>query len=91
MSQTDLSTIADKYRENKRKIEVLEKENDALRKLMIDELDNACQDTIIVGSNKISYILVTSSRLDGKRLKADNPDLAALYMTESTSTRFTVV
>lgn len=42
------------------------------------------------GKPLATFTTVRSSRLDGKRLEADHPDLAAKYRTESVSRRFTL-
>lgn len=40
--------------------------------------------------HRICWKTVVSNRLDSKKLKAENPDLAAQYMSESISRRFTM-
>lgn len=43
-----------------------------------------------VGSWLLSWKPVTASRIDSKRLRAERPEIAAAYSTESTSRRFAV-
>lgn len=45
-------------------------------------------DTLIGREHKATYKSVTSSRVDTKALKADQPELVKLYTKTSTSKRF---
>jgi len=45
---------------------------------------------MIAGAFKVSYKSVTSNRLDSAALKRDLPNVAALYMRQTTTRRFTV-
>ena len=48
------------------------------------------QEQIIAGAFKITWKAITSSRLDSTALKKELPDIAARYMKQSTTRRFTV-
>lgn len=74
----------------KAKIKALQEQLDA----HTDKIKNAMTERDITeykhGDSKVSYIPVTSKRFDSTRFKKDNPDLAAGYMKESTTMRFTL-
>ena len=48
------------------------------------------EETMIAGAFKVSYKRVTSSRLDSTALKRELPDVAARYMKQTTTRRFTI-
>jgi len=45
---------------------------------------------VIAGAYKITYMPVTTSRIDTTRFKAAHPDIAALYTVTNTYRRFQV-
>lgn len=47
-------------------------------------------DTMDVGTHKVRYQVVTSSRLDSKGLKAAAPELATRFTKTTTSRRFSI-
>ena len=48
------------------------------------------EETMIAGAFKVSYKNVTSSRLDSAALKKELPDIAARFMKQTVTRRFTV-
>jgi predicted phage-related endonuclease len=84
----EFEKLCNEYRENKRLIEELESLNDSLKADIITLMGD--RETVIEGSTKAVYKSVTSSKLDSKALKADHPDIAATYTTETSYKRFTV-
>ena len=48
------------------------------------------EETMIAGAFRVSYKRVTSSRLDSTALKRELPNVAARYMKQTTTRRFTV-
>ena len=74
------------------------KEAEDAGKLKKQEAENKLKDLlqeheqgITPAGAKITWKTVNSSRIDSKNLKADLPDIAAKYTTESSSRRFTIV
>ena len=57
---------------------------DALKAAMGD------QETVTAGAYKITWKVITSTRLDTKALKAALPDVTARFTTSSTTRRFCV-
>ena len=81
-------SLCNEYRENKRLIEELEAMNESIKADIIAIMGD--RETVIEGSNKAIYKSVTAAKLDSKSLKADHPDIAQAYTTETSYKRFTV-
>ena len=84
----EFEKLCTEYRENKRLIEELEAMNDSIKGDIIGIMGD--RETVIEGSTKAIYKSVTGSRLDSKALKAEHPDIATAYTTETSYKRFTV-
>lgn len=82
-------SLCNEYRENKRLIEELEAMNDTIKTAILAIMGD--KETMTEGASKATYKTVTSSRLDGKALKEEKPDIFAAYSTPTTYKRFTVV
>lgn len=82
-------SLCNEYRENKRLIEELEAMNDSIKTAILAIMGD--KETMTEGASKATYKTVTSSRLDGKALKEEKPDIFAAYSTPTTYKRFTVV
>lgn len=63
-------------------------EIDSLQDSIKQHMDAAGVDTLAGLDYKITYKAVTSSRLDSKALKADQPELYAKYTKQTTARRF---
>lgn len=68
--------------------EELAAEIDGLQDAIKQHTDAAGVDTLAGLDYKITYKAVTSSRLDSKALKADQPELYAKYTKQTTARRF---
>lgn len=88
MSIMEMAAKAKELQELKRMREELEAEieaaQDAIKAAMGD------QEAITAGAYRITWKPVTSSRLDGKALKAALPDVAARFTVTSTTRRLCV-
>ncbi len=88
MSIKEIESKAQELQELRRMKEELEAEieaaQDAIKAAMGD------QEAITAGAYKITWKPVTSSRLDGKALKAALPDIAARFTITSTARRFCI-
>lgn len=82
-------SLCNEYRENKRLIEELEAMNDTIKTAILAIMGD--KETMTEGASKATYKTVTSSRLDGKALKEEKPDIFAAYSTPTTYKRFIVV
>ena len=74
--------------ELRRMAEELRTEIDALQEAVKDFMGS--EESMIAGAFKVSYKSVTSSRLDSSALKRELPDIAARFMKQTTTRRFTV-
>ena len=90
MSSTELLSLVEQYKEAQQLIEAAQAEMDTIKATLSAEMfrrDVACMD---VGTHKVTLKTVTTSRLDGKAIKAAAPDLAARFIKTTTTTRFCV-
>ncbi|MBP3656837.1 MAG: hypothetical protein J6K32_09105 [Clostridia bacterium] len=74
--------------ELRRLSEELEAEIDALQEAVKSFMGS--DETMIAGAFRVSYKSVTSSRLDSAALRRELPDVAARYMKQTTTRRFSV-
>lgn len=88
MNIKKIESMAQELQELKRMREELDAEIEAAQ----DEIKAAMgdQEAITAGAFKITWKPVTSSRLDGKALKAALPDVYNRFMVTTTARRFTV-
>ena len=84
----EFEKLCNEYRENKRLIEELEAMNDNIKGDIIAIMGE--REIVIEGNTKVIYKTCTSSRLDGKALKEEHPDIAQAYTKETQYKRFTV-
>jgi len=90
MSTNEMENTARTYRELQAEIKTLEEQADALKQIMIGEMDTKMVDKLTAGAFTIHYNLYESSRLDAARLKADHADLYQQYTKRTASVRFMV-
>lgn len=88
MTQNELQAACSEYRELARMQEDIKAELDAIKETITQAMGNA--ETLTAGEYKISYKLVTSSRLDSKALKAEAPELAARYTKQTQYMHLTI-
>lgn len=81
--------LCKEYRENKRLIEELEAMNDQIKLEIINLMGD--NDTIINGSDKVTYKAIQSSRFDSNSFKKSYPDLYSKYCVTSEYKRFSIV
>lgn len=90
MSTIEISTKAKEYRELQQFIKQLEDEAEALKAAIVAEMEAQQTDTIHTDLFTIKYTEYQSSRLDGKSLKSELPEIAARYTKTTTARRFQV-
>ena len=88
MSANEIAAKVQELRELRRMADELAAEIDSLQDAIKQHMDAAGVDTLAGLDYKITYKAVTSSRLDSKALKADQPDLYAKYTKQTTARRF---
>ena len=84
----DIITKVQELMELRRMAEELQTEIDALQEAVKSFMGS--EETMIAGAFKVSYKSVTSSRLDSTALKKEMPDVAARFMKQTVTRRFTV-
>ncbi len=75
-------------RELRRMADELAAEIDSLQDTIKAEMEAQAVDTLSGSDWKITWKLVTSSRLDSAALKRELPDIAARFLKQSTARRF---
>ena len=90
MSIHELNTTARDLLEVRAMISHLKEEEEALVDLLKAAMIEAGEETIKGDGWKASWKNVVSNRFDTKAFRADNPDLAAQYMKQTVTTRFTI-
>lgn len=87
-ANNEIITKVQELMELRRMSEELQAEIDALQEAVKDFMGS--EETMIAGVFKVSYKSVTSSRLDSSALKRELPDIAARFMKQTVTRRFTV-
>lgn len=87
-ANNEIITKVQELMELRRMSEELQAEIDALQETVKDFMGS--EETMIAGAFKVSYKSVTSSRLDSSALKRELPDIAARFMKQTVTRRFTV-
>lgn len=90
MSNTELLALVEQYREAQQLIEAAQAEMDTIKATISAEMARRDVDRMDVGTHKVTMKTITTSRLDGKAIKAAAPELAARFTKTTTTTRFCV-
>ena len=90
MSAIELNSIAHDLLSVRSMIAELEAEAEALTDKLKDVMVERGEEVLTGDGWKASWKNVTSSRLDGKALKAALPEVAAAYTKTTTTCRFTI-
>ena len=90
MSMNEMESKVRELRSLQRLIEEAQQEAEAIKDTIKAQLTAQGVDELVAGEYRVSWKPVTSSRLDGKALKAALPDVAERFTTTSTTRRFCV-
>lgn len=90
MSMNEMESKIRELRSLQRLIEEAQQEAEAIKDGIKAQLTAQGVDELQAGEYRVSWKSVTSSRLDGKALKAALPDVAERFTTTSTTRRFCV-
>jgi len=85
---TKFENLCNEYRENKRLIEELQAMNDGIKAAILEIMGD--RETVVEGASKATNKTVTSSRLDGKAIEREKPDIFQRYTVTTQYKRFTV-
>lgn len=90
MSTNELTRQLEELKELTRMQEELAAEIDTIRDIIKAEMTARQTDTIIAGCHKATYKPVTSRRINSKAFRAELPEIADRYTTESTTMRLVI-
>jgi len=69
------------------KTEELKQERDRLKALLLEKMGNETGTATVNGMRVLGVRVSTANRIDTKRLRAEAPDIARMYETQSVSSR----
>ena len=90
MTTNELNTIARDLKELRLMAEEINNSIKTLEDAIKAHMTEHDLDTLITTDTKITWEVVTSSRIDTTALKKQLPDVAAVFTKENTTRRFTV-
>lgn len=64
---------------------------DLYKAQLVQQLNNITGTATVGGTRRLSVKVSTSERIDTKRLRSEAPDIARMYLTESTSSRVDLI
>lgn len=88
---TELTVKIKEYGEMKRLAEEAQAAADSIADEIKAAMTEAGESKMIIGEYKLSYTECTRRDIDKKALAANNPDIYAAYLKETTNKRFSVV
>lgn len=81
MTEQEIIRVATEYKKNKRQIEALEKENERIKALLVDELrERGGGSPLVAGQYKISESAVKQQRINAERLRQELPSVWAGFV-----------
>lgn len=89
-NRNDLHDMVKELKEYKLLKEEAEARIAELENALKTEMHEAETDKMTVGEYKLSLAIVTTQRIDSKKLREDSPEIYDKYSKESTYERFTV-
>lgn len=91
MTEQEIIRVATEYKQNKRQIEALEKANERIKALLVDELRERGGDSpLVAGQYKISESSVKQQRINAERLRQELPSVWAGFVVISTYKRLNI-
>ena len=91
MTEKEIIRAATEYKKNKRQIEELEKANERIKALLVDELKARGGDSALVpGQYKISERSVKQQRIKAERLRQELPSVWAGFVVVTTYKRLNI-
>ena len=91
MTEKEIIRAATEYKKNKRQIEALEKDNERIKALLVDELKERGGDSpLVAGQYKISQSDVKQQKINAERLRQELPSVWASFVVVSTYKRLNI-
>lgn len=91
MTDKEIIRVATEYKKNTRQIQELEKANERIKALLVDELKERGGDApLVAGQYKISASSVKQQRINAERLRKELPSVWAGFVVVSTYKRLNI-
>lgn len=91
MTDKEIIRVATEYKKNRRQIEALEKANERIKALLVDELKERGGDSpLVAGQYKISLSAVKQQRINAERLRQELPSVWAGFVVVYTYKRLNI-
>lgn len=91
MNEQEIVRLCSEYKRNKRQMEELNKQNERIKTLLVDELKERGGDSpLVAGQYKISQSAVKQQRINAERLRQELPSVWAGFVVISTCKRLNI-
>lgn len=85
MNEKEIERLCSEYKRNKRQMEELNKQQERIKALLVDELkERGGDDPLVAGQYKISESAVKQHRINAERLRQELPSVWAGFVVVST-------
>lgn len=85
MNEKEIERLCSEYKRNKRQMEELNKQQERIKALLVDELkERGGDDHLVAGQYKISESAVKQQRINAERLRQELPSVWAGFVVVST-------
>lgn len=85
MNEKEIERLCSEYKRNKRQMEELNKQQERIKALLVDELkERGGDDPLVAGQYKISESAVKQQRINAERLRKELPSVWAGFVVVST-------
>lgn len=91
MNKKEIERLCSEYKRNKRQMEELNKQQERIKALLVDELKERGGDApLVAGQYKISESAVKQQRINAERLRQELPSVWAGFVVVSTYKRLNI-
>lgn len=91
MNKKEIERLCSEYKRNKRQMEELNKQQERIKALLVDELKERGGDApLVAGQYKISESAVKQQRVNAERLRQELPSVWAGFVVVSTYKRLNI-
>ena len=91
MNEHEIERLCSEYKRNKRQMEELNKQQERIKALLVDELKERGGDApLVAGQYKISESAVKQQRINAERLRQELPSVWAGFVVVSTYKRLNI-
>lgn len=91
MNEKEIERLCSEYKRNKRQMEELNKQQERIKALLVDELKERGGDSpLVAGQYKISQSAVKQQRINAERLRQELPSVWAGFVVVSICKRLSI-